>query len=150
MNRDCLIVLSGRGRRPAVAATVVGMDYDRFLDLVAERADVSREVAERLALATLRTLGERISGGEARDLAAQLPTRLASPLMPAEEEAEAFSLDEFIRRVAERAGTDRHTANIGVAAVLTTLRDAVTSGEFDDVMSQLPLEFRELSPGPRL
>jgi uncharacterized protein (DUF2267 family) len=126
------------------------MDYDRFLDLVAERADVSREVAERLALATLRTLGERISGGEARDLAAQLPTRLASPLMPAEEEAEAFSLDEFIRRVAERAGTDRHTANIGVAAVLTTLRDAVTSGEFDDVMSQLPLEFRELSPGPRL
>jgi uncharacterized protein (DUF2267 family) len=126
------------------------MDYDRFIDLVAERAGVSREQAERLSLATLRTLGERISGGEARDLAAQLPTRLGSPLMPAEEEAEGFDLDEFIRRVAERAGMDRHTANIGMAAVMTTLREAVSSGEFDDVMSQLPLEFRELSPPPRL
>jgi uncharacterized protein (DUF2267 family) len=126
------------------------MDDDRFIDLVAERADVSRVSAEKLSVATLRTLGERISGGEARDLAAQLPARLASPLMRAEEEAEGFDLDEFIRRVAERAGTDRATANIGMAAVMTTLREAVSSGEFNDVMSQLPLEFRELSPGPRL
>jgi uncharacterized protein (DUF2267 family) len=126
------------------------MDYDQFVDLVAERADVSREQAETLTAATLKTLAERITGGEARDLAAQLPARLASPLMPAEEEAEGFSLDEFIRRTAERAGTDRHTANIGMAAVMTTLREAVDRREFAHVMSQLPLEFRELAPPPRI
>jgi uncharacterized protein (DUF2267 family) len=34
----------------------------------------------------------------------------------------------------------RHVA----AAVLITVRDAVTPGEFDDVLSQLPQEYREL------
>jgi uncharacterized protein (DUF2267 family) len=39
---------------------------------------------------------------------------------------------------------DAALALSGVRAVLTTLRDAVTHGEFDDVMSQLPKEFQEL------
>jgi uncharacterized protein (DUF2267 family) len=125
------------------------MNYDEFVDLVAERANVSREQAETLTQATLTTLAERITGGEARDLAAQLPARLQTPLVTAEEPAEGFTLDEFIRRTAERAGTDRDTADIGMAAVMTTLRDAVTKGEFDHVMSQLPQEFQGLTPGPR-
>jgi uncharacterized protein (DUF2267 family) len=125
------------------------MKYNEFIDLVAERANVSREQAEKLTFATLTTLAERITGGEARDLAAQLPARLHTPLVPAEEEAEGFTLDEFIRRTAERAGTDRATADIGMAAVMTTLRDAVTPREFDHVMSQLPQQFRGLTPGRR-
>jgi uncharacterized protein (DUF2267 family) len=125
------------------------MDYDEFVDLVADRANVPRVQAETLTLATLATLAERITGGEARDLAAQLPARLRTPLVRAEEEAEGFSLDEFVRRTAARAGTVRDTADIGMAAVMTTLRDAVTDREFDHVMSQLPQEFRGLTPGPR-
>jgi uncharacterized protein (DUF2267 family) len=125
------------------------MDYEQFVDLLAERADVTREQAEILTQATLATLAERISGGEARDLAAQLPPRLQTPLLPTAEEAEAFDLEEFVRRTAERAGTDFDTADTAVAAVFTTLREAVTEGEFDDVMSQLPQEFRGMTSGPR-
>jgi uncharacterized protein (DUF2267 family) len=118
------------------------MNHEQFVSSVAERAGVDPEHAEELTRAALATLAERITGGEARDLAAQLPVPLQNPLLSADEEAEAFSLDEFIRRTAQRAGTDRDTADIGVAAVMTTLRESVSSGEFDDVMSQLPQEFR--------
>ncbi|VVJ21883.1 Uncharacterised protein [Amycolatopsis camponoti] len=126
------------------------MDYHQFVDEVAERADVSREQAEALTRATLWTLGERITGGEARHIAGQLPVELQTRLIAAEEEAEGFSLDEFIRRTAERAGVDRGTADIGTAAVFATLRDTISGDDVRHMMSQLPLEFREVAPGPRL
>ena len=90
-------------------------------------------------------LGERITGGEARDLADQLPLPLQNPLLPAEEEAEAFTFEEFVRRTAERAGTDPTVAEMAVDAVMATLRDAVTPDEFDDVISQLPEDFKRLA-----
>jgi uncharacterized protein (DUF2267 family) len=40
-------------------------------------------------------------------------------------------------------------AELAVDAVLVTLRDAVTPGEFDDVLSQLPQDFKRLG-APRL
>lgn len=120
------------------------MNREEFLNNVAERAELSQEQAETVTRAVLATLAERISGGEARDLAAQLPVPLGNPLLPAAEEAESFGLDEFVRRVAERAGISRGEADRAVAAVLDTLRDAVTPGEFDHVLSQLPEEFKRL------
>jgi uncharacterized protein (DUF2267 family) len=53
-------------------------------------------------------------------------------------------VDEFVRRVAERGDVALDEARSGAAAVLTTVREAVTPGEFDDVLSQLPQEYREL------
>lgn len=120
------------------------MNHEDFINNVAERAGLSKAQAEAITRAVLATLAERISGGEARDLAAQLPVPLQTPLIGAAEEAEPFGLDEFVRRTAERAGIGRDETDRGVAAVLTTLRDAVTPGEFDDVLSQLPEEFKRL------
>jgi uncharacterized protein (DUF2267 family) len=120
------------------------MRYEEFIDAVAERAGVSPDQAEVLTQATLETLAERLSGGEALDLADQLPKGLQESLQPREEEAERFRLEEFVRRVSERADVDVALAWDGVSAVLTTLSEAVASGEFDDVMSQLPAEFGEM------
>jgi uncharacterized protein (DUF2267 family) len=118
--------------------------YDEFIDATAQRAGVSTDLAEVLTRATMQTLAERITGGEARDLASQLAKPLQEALQPQVEPAEPFGLEEFVRRVSERAGLDAALAWSGVRAVLTTLRDAVTPGEFDDVMSQLPKEFQDL------
>src|SRR3954453_10661583 len=120
------------------------MDYATFTRTTAQRAGVPEEAAERIEHATLRTLADRISGGEAQDLASQLPSRLQADLRPAREEAEAFGVDEFVRRVAQRSDVGPEEARTGAAAVLTTVREAVTAGEFDDVLSQLPQEYREL------
>jgi uncharacterized protein (DUF2267 family) len=120
------------------------MKFDPFVDLVAQRANAARDRAQALTDATFRTLAERISGGEARDLAAQLPEELKPGLTGAEETAEPFTVDEFVRRVAERAGVDEDTAREGARAVMVTLREAVTTGEWDEVTSQLPGDYSEL------
>jgi uncharacterized protein (DUF2267 family) len=120
------------------------VDYDTFIKTEADRAGLDKDKAAELARATLQTLADRITGGEAQDLASQLPQPLQEPLRSQREEAEAFDVDEFVRRVSERAHVDQETARTGAMAVLTTVREAVTPGEFDDVTSQLPQDYREL------
>ncbi|MGV9255065.1 DUF2267 domain-containing protein [Streptomyces sp. NPDC003697] len=124
------------------------MDYDTFLNTVARRASVPPEKAEPLIRATLETLAERITRGEADDLASELPKPLKEPLVSPTPEAEAFGLDEFINRVSRRARVSPDEAREGVRAVLSTLRDAVSHGEFRHVMSQLPRDFEALVYAP--
>jgi uncharacterized protein (DUF2267 family) len=122
------------------------MNHEKFIDGVAARAAMSREEAEELTRATLQTLAERISGGEAEDLAAQLPGPLKSalPERPGGT-AEAFDLDEFERRVADRAGVPQDSVEAGIRAVFQTLSEAVSGGEFNEILTQLPNEFRPLA-----
>ncbi len=120
------------------------MRYEEFISSVAQRTGLFEGDAVALTRATLTTLAERISGDEARDLAARLPFPLQDALLPAKEEAEAFSFDEFVNRVAERSRRDSAVSEQAVSAVVATLRDAVTPGQFDDVLSQLPKDFQRL------
>ena len=120
------------------------MQFEEFVHEVADRTGVSRDDAEFLVRATLRTLAERLSGGEAEDLRAQLPKQLQAELIPPQEEAQGFDVEEFARRVAARSGIDEADAGAGVVAVLSVIRDAVTPGEFGDVLAQLGRDFADL------
>ncbi|MFG2041428.1 DUF2267 domain-containing protein [Dactylosporangium sp. NPDC048998] len=122
------------------------MRYVEFIQKVAERSGgVSLGKAEALTTAALRTLAERIVGGEARDLAAQLPKDLQEPLTSGvDQPAERMALEEFVHRVAARAEVNFTLAREGTRAVLETLRDAVSEGEFDDVLAQLSDEYHEM------
>ena len=120
------------------------MQFEEFVNEVAESAGVSRDEAESLVRATLRTLAERLSGGEAEDLRAQLPRQLQAELIPPQEEAQGFGVEEFVQKVAARSGIDEADAGAGVVAVLSVIRDAVTPGEFGDVLAQLGRDFAEL------
>jgi uncharacterized protein (DUF2267 family) len=120
------------------------MKHDEFLTKVGQRADVSLETAEGLTAATLRTLAERISGGEASDLAAQLHTELEPYLTGASEPAESFDAEDFVRRVGERAGTAEDKARAGIQAVFRTLREVVAGGSIDDVRAQLSRDYDTL------
>jgi uncharacterized protein (DUF2267 family) len=120
------------------------MQYASLLSTVEQVGDLTREEAERAIEATLRTLAERISGGEARDIAAFLPTEVRRLLTDTREEAEPFGLDEFYRRVAEREGVDRRTAAAHARAVFVALGVAVAPGELRDMASQLPAEYEPL------
>ena len=132
------------------------MDRDQFIELVRQRARVpasrrldgapltDEEMAETLVRATLQVLAQRISGGEARDIARQLPPPLDEWLQPEHEKAEPFDLEVFVQRVADRALVDFDAARVGVHAVFRTLREAVTGDEFEDVLAQLPREYTAL------
>jgi uncharacterized protein (DUF2267 family) len=122
------------------------MDQGEFVSAVQRTAGVhTPDEAEAAVHATLRVLGERISGGETKDLAAQLPGAFARDL-PARGAGERFSVEEFYRRVAEYEPGDRspQDGRRHARAVVAALKASVTGGEFDDVAGQLPREYEDL------
>jgi uncharacterized protein (DUF2267 family) len=121
--------------------------YAEFIQAVARRPKMSSTQAEPITRATLETLAERLTGGQAQDLAAQLPQELQGYLRKPDERPEPFGLAEFFERVQKRAAVDLQSANDGVCAVLDTLREAVSAKEYGDFVDQLPKEFWQLT-GP--
>jgi uncharacterized protein (DUF2267 family) len=120
------------------------VNYVGFLDAVAKRAGLPPEEAATITGATLETLAERISGGEARDLAAQLPDELRDYLLKDDAPPQLLNAAEFVHEVRARAGVDDQWATEGARAVFTTLRDAVSDDEVEDLLSELPKDIRQL------
>lgn len=116
------------------------MDYDSFIHFVEQQAGATRGEAEQAVQATLATLAERISAGEADDIARQLPPQL-HPFLRDGIDAEPFDLEEFLRRISEREGVARATAEQHARAVFATLGRAVGEKEIADVAAELPRDF---------
>ncbi|SCL27901.1 Uncharacterized conserved protein, DUF2267 family [Micromonospora rhizosphaerae] len=126
------------------------MQFPRFVEAVSRRSELPMEQAAMISRATLQTLAERVTGGEAEELAAQLPDELSDYLTVPAGERPTGGKVEFLFRVANRAAVDPAVAEVGVRAVLNTLREAITVGEFQDLVSQLPKGFNALvDPIPR-
>ena len=122
------------------------MQFDEFVGEVQHLARLgSTGNTMRAIAATLETLGERLHGNEAENLGAQLPYALAAYLRLAREK-EAFDLDEFFHRIAEREGAavDLPDAAHHARAVMAVLEQAVTAGEWADARAQLPDEWNPL------
>jgi uncharacterized protein (DUF2267 family) len=120
----------------------------KILDRVAERAGIDVDTARRATEATLETLAERISAGQARDLESWLPQDLRAPIEEVNrrrknDHPEPFAADVFVKRVAEREAVSDDEAREHARAVLTTLREAVSQKEFRDTLAQLPREYRD-------
>lgn len=92
----------------------------------------------------LEVLAQRISPAEVKDLASQLPGPLGQVLDHATQQARSFGIEEFHRRVAERTHARPRTAQWDASAVLTTVADAVTGGELNQIISQLPSSYAVL------
>jgi len=120
------------------------MKYDDFLKRVGERTGAtSPDEAEQTAVTVLQVLSERLAGGESKDLLSQLPKELKERVRPVPE-AEPLDPDEFVERVASELGISPEEARERVRGVFDVLRDAVTPGELEDVLSQLDREYAEL------
>jgi uncharacterized protein (DUF2267 family) len=122
------------------------MKYDEFIGQVQNRARIpTREEAVKAIRATLETLAERLAGGEPNDLAAQLPEEIGVYLKHERAGAgERFSLDEFFQRVSEREGVDLPVSVYHTRVVIEILQEAVSTGQINDVLAQLPEEFNRL------
>jgi uncharacterized protein (DUF2267 family) len=117
--------------------------YERFITTIQQKARLSWEDAERAADTTLATLAERLSAGQARDIAEQLPAPLRQSLVGADV-ADPFHADEFLRRIAEREGVDPGTAERHARAVFIALGRTVKADELADMAAELPKDFQPL------
>lgn len=120
---------------------------EEFLGTVRENSDedLSDEAAADAATATLRTLGERLSKGEATDLATYLPPAFGDALVAgAPQEPASFPAEEFLDRVADHLDVDQETAEERATAVLDAVATTAGNTEVDAAMSQLPQEYDRL------
>lgn len=120
------------------------MTYDEFMGQVQHRARLaSTGEAVRATRATLEVLAQRLFGGEAANLAAQLPMEI-KPYLAEPEVRDNFDLKEFFWRVSEIEGVDLPVSIHHARAVISVLCDAVSPNEIDDVLAQLPEEYYPL------
>lgn len=129
------------------------MQENQILSAVQDTARIpDRDQARRAAVATLQVLGRRLTGGETKDLASQLPGALGEAL-PEQGAGERFGVDEFYRMVAEAEADDctPEDARRHARAVMSALRNSLTGREFDHIATQLSGEFDDLlATGPAL
>ena len=123
------------------------MQYDEFLGQIRHRSGLgSLAEAERATSATLEKQAERLAGGEARDLAAQLPPELAHFLQPREPGiGTKLTLQEFFEAVSLREGVDLQEATLHARVVIGVERGKRSARrEIQDVRVQLPAAFAQL------
>lgn len=122
-----------------------------FLARVRERGDYADTAeAERVTTIVLQQLGTRLAGGESKDLAGQLPAEVQPPLLDAPQESASFGVEEFLSRVAEATGASEETARWDASAVLSTVAEAVSGGQLNQVLTQLPSAYASLFGKPDL
>jgi uncharacterized protein (DUF2267 family) len=118
------------------------MDYAELLQQVEVAGALDRATAERVMLATVVTLAERMSHDELVRLGARLPNELQVAVCTGSPSCQPFDADEFVRRVAERVGVEPPAVWTQVRAVLGTLSREVA--EMEEVRLRLPREFDAL------
>jgi uncharacterized protein (DUF2267 family) len=97
--------------------------------------------------ATLQTLGERVPEGLAENLAAELPREIGEYLRQtagAPSRGVRFDRDEFVGRVADRAGMDRPEAAYAARVVLEVVGEATQGGIMDRLQAALPTDIRQM------
>ncbi|WP_216630156.1 DUF2267 domain-containing protein [Nocardiopsis coralli] len=117
------------------------MQYHEFIAQVSQDPSITdNEHAEAAITATLQVLGRRLAGGEPSDLAAQLPVGFKDLLAEHTGAAEAFDVDEFLRRIAQREGRGcgPEQAREHARAVMGTIAGSISAGEVNNLRSQLP------------
>ncbi|WP_413804672.1 DUF2267 domain-containing protein [Streptomyces sp. OE57] len=127
------------------------MDHDTLIGQVQARARLdSRGAAEAATRATLETLAERIPASLADNLAAQLPREIGEHLhrvATAPDQPDTgirMAYDEFLDRVAQRAGADKAKATHEARTVMEVVGEATQGGLTEKVRRALDDELARI------
>ena len=117
------------------------MQTDEYITRVQRRADLdSTDEASRVTSTVLGIFGTLDLRGQLKDAASQLSQGIG-PMLTARETSQSFSASEFVASIATELSVDEAAAEKAATAVLTTLREALSDGQFLDVNAVLPEEF---------
>ncbi|TYC19258.1 DUF2267 domain-containing protein [Micromonospora sp. MP36] len=120
------------------------MRHHQFVGQVQARARLS-DIGEATSAirATLQTLGERVPQGLAENLAAELPREIGEYLRQTSAsfgDGDQFGRDEFVARVADRAGMDRPEAAYAARVVFEVMGEATQGGIMNRLQAALPTD----------
>jgi uncharacterized protein (DUF2267 family) len=123
------------------------MEFTQILDRAMTNTGLDQAQAEKALPAFLETLSLRLTDDEQRDLAAQLPEELKDTLHPTDPDVEKLSVDQFVAQFAQRAGLTEDTARGAMHGLWDTVAEAVSPGEGEQVITQLPAELAQVFKG---
>ncbi|MBR8743748.1 DUF2267 domain-containing protein [Nocardiopsis sp. MG754419] len=128
------------------------MRYDEFLARVRDLGEhENQREAEEVTTVVLAVLATRLPAEAVESLAAQLPDPLRRALGQVERSApETFGVEEFQSRVATLADGRAYEGERDSRAVLSTVASAVSGGELNRLLSQLPPGYAVLFGKPEL
>jgi uncharacterized protein (DUF2267 family) len=119
------------------------MEYDEIVRRVQKQARIADlSDAEGTLIEVLQELCDRLSGKEARDLLAQLPGELQRAVIVSPSPL-PVDHDTFIANIGRELGISDEEARKRIRAVVSTLREAVTWGEFQDVLEELDPQYAD-------
>jgi uncharacterized protein (DUF2267 family) len=117
--------------------------YDEIVERVQERAGIAdRSEAEGTVIEVLQELCDRLSGKEANDLLAQLPGELQRAVIVSPAPL-PVDHDAFVANIARELAVSEEEARKRIRAVVSTLREAVSWGEFQDVLEELDPQYAD-------
>jgi len=122
------------------------MTTDEFVRKVQERLGMATE-AEAMAASksVLAATADRITQPEAKDLACQLPKELGDLVRGRGGPVQKMDAETFIHRIQSDLDlANEEQASEVTQAVFSVLKEAVSEGEWEDVVSQLPRELQTM------
>jgi uncharacterized protein (DUF2267 family) len=119
------------------------MNHEEIIRRVHERAGIAdRSEAEGTTIEVLQELCDRLSGKEAQDLLSQLPGELQRAVIVSPSPL-PIDHDTFIANIARELRISEDEARERIRAVVSTLREAVSWGEFQDVLEELDPQYAD-------
>lgn len=120
------------------------MKYGEFIAAVCDRGDyLSVDEADHVTRTVLHQLGNRL-GAHAPHFAAQLPKELQEPVLRQPNVPYPHGIHSFLHTLSSQLHATHQTARWDASAVLSTTADAVSGGELNQVLSQLPAAYAPL------
>ncbi len=122
------------------------MTRDEFLREVQSRLGLTdKSEAETAVRSVLAATADRLTAEEANDLAGQLPHDMAEFIRRRPGAVQKMDYDTFINRIqGDLDQQEPWQAERVVKGVLSVVRDAVGEGEWEDVISQMPADMKEM------
>jgi len=119
-----------------------------YRKVIEETGQTDREAVKRGTAAVLRTLRDRLTPGEARQAAAQLPREIKAIWAAGETSSRKpvkLHRRDFYERVKVDAGLKSiREARFLTIAVFAALKEQLSPGEAEDVEAQLPRDLKEV------
>ncbi|KFI22294.1 DUF2267 domain-containing protein [Nitrosococcus oceani] len=118
----------------------------RLINAVQTETGLEDRQQARIAVETiLALLVRRVTPGEAKDLIAQLPSLLQSPLRALQPGPDkSITRETAITELSQQLGLDTARAEEVIGTVIGTIAKAISPGQVEDLRRQLPEDLRSL------
>lgn len=113
------------------------MKYRELVKKVQDKSGFSDSEAENALRLIVNKLATRLTPGERKDFASQLPAELQDLALPAGE-VQKFSADDMVQELSELQDINKNHAKKQILAVWEALKATITPGQISDIRNQLP------------